>query len=63
MEQSKQDPQVLVTLAKLKDAKNHTRNGLLMEAGWVTLPGSIKLNKTSRKRAWGNLQTRYSRLV
>ena len=40
IEQSKQDPQVMETLARLKDASRYQRNDMLMEAGWATMPGS-----------------------
>ncbi len=40
LEQSKMDPQVAVTLAKLKDTSSYQRNDVLMQAGWATMPGS-----------------------
>jgi dienelactone hydrolase len=40
IEQSSQDPQVVETLAQLKDAKSYKRRVMLMEAGWATMPGS-----------------------
>ena len=40
IEQSTQDPQVLATLAQLKDAKTYDRRDLLMKTGWATMPGS-----------------------
>ncbi|MHC4146088.1 MAG: hypothetical protein ACYSUD_15045 [Planctomycetota bacterium] len=38
--QSKQDPQVVGTLALLKDAAGYQRSDMLMKAGWATMPGS-----------------------
>ncbi|HEX9771184.1 MAG TPA: hypothetical protein VGA50_18570 [Kiloniellales bacterium] len=40
IEQSRNDPQVAETLAQLKAANSYQRSGLLMEAGWATMPGS-----------------------
>lgn len=45
VEQSKQDPKVVETLALLKDAKYYDRNELLMKAGWATMPGSSDPNR------------------
>jgi len=40
LEQSKQDPQLTETLAQLKAASSYKRSGMLMDAGWATMPGS-----------------------
>ena len=40
IEQSSQDPQVMATLAQLKDTVSYKRSDMLMEAGWATMPGS-----------------------
>jgi len=40
IEQSKQDPRLTATLADLKAASSYKRSGLLMDAGWATMPGS-----------------------
>jgi hypothetical protein len=41
IEQSKQDPQVVETLAELETASSSfKRRDMLMEAGWATMPGS-----------------------
>jgi hypothetical protein len=40
LEQSKQDPQANETLAELKAATSYKRSGMLMEAGWATMPGA-----------------------
>lgn len=45
LEQSKQDPQVIETLAELKDAGSYQRSDLLMKAGWATMPGSSDPNR------------------
>lgn len=40
LEQSKQDPQLVETLAELKDASGYKRSDMLMDTGWATMPGS-----------------------
>lgn len=40
VEQSKKDPQVIKTLAQLKEASTYQRSDMLMDAGWATMPGS-----------------------
>jgi pimeloyl-ACP methyl ester carboxylesterase len=45
VEQSKKDPQVAETLAQLKAASGYKRSGMLMEAGWATMPGSDDPNR------------------
>lgn len=45
LEQSSQDPQVVATLAELKDTINYRRSEMLMKAGWATMPGSSDPNR------------------
>ncbi len=45
LEQSNQDPQVVATLAQLKDTSSYQRSDLLMKAGWATMPGSSDPNR------------------
>jgi dienelactone hydrolase len=40
IEQSKQDPQAVETLAELMDANSYQRRDMLMKVGWATMPGS-----------------------
>lgn len=40
LQQSSQDPQVVNTLARLKDTSSYQRTDMLMKAGWATMPGS-----------------------
>ena len=40
LEQSKQDPLAMDTLAEMKDARTYQRSDILMKAGWATMPGS-----------------------
>lgn len=44
VEQSNKDPQVVATLARLKDASSYQRRDMLMKAGWATMPGSSDPN-------------------
>ncbi len=40
LEQSKQDPKVVETLAEIKASSYYQQSELLMNAGWATMPGS-----------------------
>jgi hypothetical protein len=40
LEQSKQDPRMAETLAELKAASSYKRSGMIMDAGWATMPGT-----------------------
>ena len=43
--QSSQDPKVVETLALIKDASSYQRSGMLMKAGWATMPGTSDPNR------------------
>lgn len=45
IEQSKNDPQNIATLARLKEASSYQRRDMLMKAGWATMPGSEDPNR------------------
>lgn len=45
LEQSKADPQVAETMTQLKAASRYKRSGMVMEAGWATIPGSEDPNR------------------
>ena len=45
IDQSKQDPQVVETLADLAAANTYKRSDMLMKAGWATMPGSTDPNR------------------
>jgi hypothetical protein len=49
IQQSGQDPQVVETLALLKDADSYKRGDMLMNAGWATMPGSSEPNRNVAK--------------
>ena len=46
IEQSKQDPKGIDTLALIKNAGPYSRSDMLMKAGWATMPGSNDPNRT-----------------
>jgi dienelactone hydrolase len=46
VEQSKQDPQVVETLAQLESTTSYKRRDMLMKAGWATMPGSSDPNSS-----------------
>lgn len=45
LQQSKQDPQAVATLAEIKDASSYKRAEMLMKAGWATIPGTNEPNR------------------
>lgn len=45
IEQSKQDPQSIETIAELKAASGYQRRDMVMKAGWATMPGSSDPNR------------------
>jgi dienelactone hydrolase len=59
IEQSKQDPQVLVTLTQLKDASSYKRSDMLMEAGWATMPGSSDPNRYVASACMDKLEAQF----
>ena len=46
VEQSRQDPQVVETLARLEDTTSYKRRDLLMTTGWATMPGSAEPDRS-----------------
>lgn len=40
--QARRDPQLAITVAKLKDTSTYQRGPIVMEAGWATMPGSTE---------------------
>ena len=49
IQQSSQDPQVVETLAQLRDASGYQRSDMIMKAGWATMPGSSEPNRNVAK--------------
>ena len=46
VEQSKQDPKVVETLAELERTTNYKRRDVLMTTGWATMPGSTEPSRS-----------------
>lgn len=42
---SEMDPMAAQTFSKLKEASNYQRRGIVMEAGWATMPGTSEANR------------------
>ena len=59
IEQSKLDPQVVATLALLKEASSYKRSDMLMEAGWATMPGSSNPNSSVARACMDNLEDQF----
>ncbi len=59
VEQSKQDPQVGDTLARLKGASGYQRNDMLMKAGWATMPGSSDPDRNVASACMDELATEF----
>ena len=59
IQQSKQDPQVVETLAQLKDAGNYQRSDMLMKAGWATMPGSNDPNRQVARACMEELSAQF----
>ena len=53
--QSRQDPQMQETMAKLKAANTYERDNMLMKAGWATMPGSEEPNRAVAGACMGQL--------
>jgi hypothetical protein len=59
LEQSKQDPQSIETLALLKAANSYERSDMLMKAGWATMPGSTDPNNGVARACIAQLATQF----
>lgn len=57
--QSNDDPQLVETLAKLKDANTYLRRDMLMETGWATMPGSSDPNGDVARACVDKLSTQF----
>jgi alpha/beta superfamily hydrolase len=45
LQQSKQDPKFVATLAEIEAARSFEGRDLVMNAGWATMPGTAKPNR------------------
>ena len=59
LEQSKQDPQVIKTLAALQDASSYKRRDMLMQTGWATMPGSSEADRNVAKACMEKLAEQF----
>lgn len=59
LEQSSQDPQVVATLAQLKDTSSYQRSDMLMKAGWATMPGSSDPNRDVARACMEKLASQF----
>jgi dienelactone hydrolase len=59
IEQSRQDPQVVETLAQLKDARSYKRRDMLMKAGWATMPGTSEPDRNVAKACMEELAAQF----
>jgi hypothetical protein len=44
IEQSNRDPQFAELVRRLKNAQSYSRQGMVIETGWATMPGKIEPN-------------------
>ena len=59
LEQSKQDPRLSETMAQLKAASSYKRSGMLMDAGWATMPGSEDPDRAVASACIGKLAEQF----
>jgi hypothetical protein len=59
IEQSKQDPNVIATLASLKDETSYKRSDMFMKTGWATMPGSTDPDKNVAKACMDKLAEQF----
>lgn len=59
IQQSSQDPQVVETLAQLKEARSYQRSDMLIKAGWATMPGSSDPNRNVAKACMKVLEAQF----
>jgi dienelactone hydrolase len=59
IDQSSQDPQVVATLAQLRDTSSYQRSDMLMKAGWATMPGSSDPNRAVARACMEKLAAQF----
>jgi hypothetical protein len=59
VEQSRQDPNVIATLASLKDESSYKRGEMLMKTGWATMPGSTDPHRNVAKACMDKLAEQF----
>ena len=58
VEQATRDPQLAMTLARLKDVRSYERPNEVMAIGWATMPGSSEPNRAVATACMEVLATR-----
>lgn len=59
VEQSRNDPNVVATLASLKDESGYKRGDMLMKTGWATMPGSTDPDRNVAKACMEKLAEQF----
>ena len=59
VEQSRQDPNVKITLASLMEASSYKRGEMLMDTGWATMPGATDADRNVAKACMEALAARF----
>ena len=59
VEQSTKDPNVIATLASLKDESSYKRGEMLMKTGWATMPGSTTPDRNVAKACMDKLAEQF----
>ena len=59
VEQSTKDPNVIATLASLKDESSYKRGEMLMKTGWATMPGSTDPDRNVAKACMDKLAEQF----
>jgi hypothetical protein len=59
VEQSKQDPNVIATLASLEGESSYKRGEMLMKTGWATMPGSTTPDRNVAKACMDKLAEQF----
>lgn len=59
VEQSRQDPNLKITLANLMEASSYKRGEMLMDTGWATMPGATEADRNVAKACMEALAAKY----
>ena len=59
LEQSRQDPQAVATLAEMKELSSYRRADMLMETGWATMPGANEPNRSLASACVDKLEAQF----
>ncbi|MCR9219098.1 MAG: hypothetical protein NXI21_02615 [Alphaproteobacteria bacterium] len=59
LEQSRQDPRMQETLAKLQAASSYKRRDMVIETGWATMPGADEASRAVASACLDQLAERF----